>query len=71
MPWDKDILLFEALFACTLLALVILLEGPDIYKPDSSYLGDPSELIDGFMPELIVREMMDDGYWYKSIAGYL
>ena len=62
MPWDKDILLFEALFACTLLALVILLEGPDIYKPDSSYLGDPSELIDGFMPELIVREMMDDGY---------
>lgn len=62
MPWDKDILLFEALFACTLLALVILLEGPDIYKPDSAYLGDPSELIDGFMPELIVREMMDDGY---------
>ena len=62
MPWDKDILLFEALFACTFLALIILFEGPDIDKPDSTYLGDPSELIDGFMPELIVREMMDDRY---------
>lgn len=69
VPGHKHVLLFEFLLADALLALPLLLEGPDVDEALAADLGDAGELVDCPVADGLVGEVVDDCDGDEGVAG--
>lgn len=68
VPWDKHVLLGELLLTDALVALEVLLKGPYVDQAETTYLEDPSHLVNSSMSDLLCWEVVYHGDWDKPIT---